>query len=255
MNREKLESLLIDYIDDNLQEEDRHFVEAELRTNPSVREAYEQLRQVIQAMDESETLEPSTQAKVAFEEAVQQEVLNGKKTFLLQPFFYRAAAALLLVVTGIGIGYWLSQQQKLEAEALAVRKETEEKRQLIFSRLDNPYSPSERILGIQATDQPTLPDDEILAALIRTMNEDPNANVRLAALNALARFYEEPTVRKALIASLGLQADPVVQIALIQLMVQIKEKDAIKMFQQIIEKDNVLPAVKDEAYAGVFKLS
>jgi hypothetical protein len=47
----------------------------------------------------------------------------------------------------------------------------------------------------------------------------------------------------------------VVQIALIQLMVQMKEKDAVKGLENIIEDSETMKAVKDEAYTGLLKLS
>ena len=98
-------------------------------------------------------------------------------------------------------------------------------------------------------------DDQIVRALTKTMNEDPNTNVRLVAMEALGKFHQQDYVRKALIASLAIQKDPVVQIALIRLMVEIKEKEAMKELQRITNDEEVLPAVKDEAHAGILKLS
>jgi hypothetical protein len=87
------------------------------------------------------------------------------------------------------------------------------------------------------------------------MNEDPNTNVRLAALDALSKFYDEPIVRKALIEGLSIQKDPVVQIALIQLMVKIKEKGIVTDLQKIVDDEKTMEAVKDEAYTGLLELS
>jgi HEAT repeat protein len=98
-------------------------------------------------------------------------------------------------------------------------------------------------------------DDEILKALIQTLNTDPNMNVRLVALEGLTKFYEEPIVKKALVESLAKQTDPTIQIALIQVLVQMKEKSAIKPFEQIIENNESLPAVKDEAQMGILVLT
>ena len=98
-------------------------------------------------------------------------------------------------------------------------------------------------------------DDQIVLALTKTMNEDPNTNVRLVALEALGKFHQQDYIRKALIASLATQKDPIVQIALIRLMVQIKEKEAMKELQRITNDEESLPAVKDEAHAGILKLS
>jgi HEAT repeat protein len=95
----------------------------------------------------------------------------------------------------------------------------------------------------------------VVTALVRTMNEDPNTNVRMAALDALSKFYEEPAVRKALIRSLEKQKDPIVQIALIQLLVRMKEKGVVNDLKRIVDDNEVLTPVKDEAYTGILKLS
>ena len=87
------------------------------------------------------------------------------------------------------------------------------------------------------------------------MNEDPNTNVRMAALEALGKFHNQPHVRKALVASLNTQKDPVVQIALIRLMVEMKEKDITKELERISTDEETLQAVKDEAQAGILRLS
>jgi hypothetical protein len=71
----------------------------------------------------------------------------------------------------------------------------------------------------------------------------------------LSKFYEDPIVRKALIEGLAFQKDPVVQIALIQLMVKIKEKSIVTDLRKIVEDEETMKAVKDEAYTGLLELS
>jgi HEAT repeat protein len=86
------------------------------------------------------------------------------------------------------------------------------------------------------------------------MDTDENANVRLAAIDALRKFADEEKVRTALIESLATQEKPVVQIALINLMVQLKEERAKKAFQQIIDDEASISVVKDEASYGIYRL-
>jgi hypothetical protein len=79
--------------------------------------------------------------------------------------------------------------------------------------------------------------------------------VRLAALEALGKFHQHAHVRKALIESLTRQKDPVVQISLIRLMVEMKEKSVINELEKMTKDKENIRAVKDEAYAGMLKLS
>jgi HEAT repeat protein len=136
-----------------------------------------------------------------------------------------------------------------------VRKEIEATRKLVFNLLQNDLSPSQRIMGVKAAYEAEQKDDAIVNALIKVMNEDPNVNVRLSAMEALSKFSNEIIVRKALIESLHKQTDPVMQIALIQVLVQLKEKEAVQSLKEIIESEVVPESVKDEAYGGIIKLN
>jgi hypothetical protein len=260
IERNKLESLLIDYIDGQLNAADQQLVEQELVQNVEAQKQYKQLVEVMQAMDKTESLTPSTKVKAAFDQMLQAEINTERKTktVFFSPAWYQVAAGVALLVVGGGIGYWISQQNRQNEELMALKKEMEFTRQLVFEQLNDEQSATQRMLAVKAafeSVQPNRPDDEIVDALVTTMNHDGNSNVRLAAIDALSRFAEEERVRKALIQSLGLQTDPVVQIALIQLLVQLKEKGAMNSFQQIIDDEQSLPAVKDEAHVGIFKLS
>ncbi len=255
MEKDKLESVLIDYIDGQLNETDQKRVEELLREDMNAKKLYDQLRVVVQAMNDSKDIEPSSRIAQQFDTFLQGEIKKNNQTKVIPlTWFYRVAAAVALIVVGGGIGYWISLQQRNADELEAMKRELEMTRQLVMSRLNDEQSASQRILGVQAAYTVEETDHEILNALIKVMNEDPNSNVRLAAIEALGKFNSDK-VRKALVASLSLQTDPVVQIALIQLMVQMKEKGAVKSLEQIIEDDKTLPAVKDEAYSGIFKLT
>jgi len=257
MEREKLESLLIDYIDGKLNSVDVKLVEQELSENKDSLQLYEQLREVIDVMDKSTMYDVPASLHKSFQKVLAEETKSAAptKTIFFQPSFYRVAAAVLLLVLGGGIGFWISRYQAQQAELQALKKQMDETKEQVMAMLDNRYSPSQRIQGVNVAMTIKKSDDEVVLALTKAMNEDPNTNVRLAALDALSKFHGEPHVRKILIESLSTQKDPVVQIALIQLLVTIKEKDVVKDLERIIEDDATIKAVKDEAYTGIMKLS
>ena len=258
MDKEKLESMLIDYIDCKLTEADKAIVERELAQSKEVNQLSEQLREVMNAMEKSERLEPGARLRDSFNKLLKDEIAKQKSSrtiSLFQPTVYRMAAGLVLVMAGIGIGYWVNKNQQREDELLALKKEIQTTKQMMLVMMDNQQSASQRIQGVNVALKNDKADDEVVRALSKMMNEDPNTNVRLAALDALSKFREEPLVRKELIQSLSMQKDPVVQIALIQLMVRMKEKGAAKDLERIIDDNETMKAVKDEAYSGLLKLS
>ena len=137
---------------------------------------------------------------------------------------------------------------------MALKAEMEATRKLVLSTLNN-ESASSRIKAVNYTTELSTYDDGIVQALIETLNNDKNANVRLAAMQALAQFSDEQQVREALVASLKIQDKPVVQIALINLLVRIKEQNAIEPLRQIIRDEKIIKVVRDEANYGLLKLS
>jgi hypothetical protein len=264
MEKEKLEGLIIDYIDNRLNTADRHTVEQELAANPDARRLYEELREVIQVMERSDALEPSVKLKQGFDDMLRKEGGAGRRSNMIffSPSFYRVAAAVALLILGAGAGFWISkynaQQEalaQLEREMQATRKQLEDTKQLMLGMLDNELSASQRIRGVNVALEFDKADDDIVRALFNTMQNDPNTNVRLAALDALARFQGDAGVRKRLVTSLSIQKDPMVQIKLIQLLVEMKESGVVNDLKKIVDDEGTMKAVKDEAYSGILKLS
>jgi anti-sigma factor RsiW len=261
MEKERLEGLLIDYIDNKLNTVDRQAVEQELVRNPDAYKLYEELKEVMHVMDRSARLEPSQKLKNGFENILQSEIAANRqtKTISFQPAFYRVAAAVALLVIGGGIGFFISKQNDKRLEEIAQQmKENQllmEQTREMMAMMTNDQSASQRIQGVNVAMQLEKPADEIVKALVKTMNEDPSSNVRLAALDALSKFIGEEGVRKELIGSLSKQKDPVVQIALIQLMVKMKEKGVVNDLKRIVDDAKTMQAVKDEAYSGILRLS
>jgi len=257
MDKETLESRIIDYIDGKGTEQERAIIESELAHNKKSYALYEELREVINTIDKAKPLEPSGKLKMEFEKVLQNEIAAQKKTktIFFSPVFYRAAAAVLLVMAGVAIGNWINDNQQHEKELAELKQQVDENRRVMMAMLENQQSASQRITGLSVAYEMDKPDDEIVGVLVKTMNEDPNSNVRLAAMDALGKFINEATVRNALIQSLSSQKDPVVQIALIQLLVKMKEKSVVKQLEKMTQDASTMKAVKDEAYSGILKLS
>lgn len=256
MDKEKLEGLLIDYIDGKLNSVDKHFVEQELLKNPKSFQLYEQLKEVIQMMNRKVPVEPSANLRESFDLLLATEIKNSPKGKLvaLSPWWYRIAAAIAFLVVGLSLGFWISAYNQRKADIARSKAEKERTLQLV-SRIEDKESAGQRILGVRAAVEINQVNTDILKALIRSLNEDPNVNVRMASLEALRKFYREPLVRKSLIESLEKQTDPVIQIALIQILVEMKEKGAVKPLQEILKGEELIPAVKDEAEMGILVLS
>lgn len=136
----------------------------------------------------------------------------------------------------------------------AIDEENSIRKNMLFAKLNNMESPSQRLTAASQLYHLKDGDTDIVDALVKTMNNDPSTNVRLAALDALSRFYREGYVKKKLVASLGKQTDPMVQIGLIELLTKMKERSILKQLDKMVNDGNTMQAVKDQAYTSIFTL-
>ena len=115
-------------------------------------------------------------------------------------------------------------------------------------------SPSERLHGISIGAKVEQPGDRVLQSLLQTLNNDPNVKVRLAAVDALYLFRNKTQVRQGLIESLRGQTSPLVQIALIDLLTEIREEKSIDALKLLIQENNLNLNVKERAETGLRQL-
>ncbi|WP_062543569.1 HEAT repeat domain-containing protein [Rufibacter tibetensis] len=92
---------------------------------------------------------------------------------------------------------------------------------------------------------------KVIKLLVKTMNQDGNLNVRLAACEALYEFRDHKEVRKAFIQALGTQTEPLMQLTLIEMVVKLKEAAAVSQLEMLMHKKDLLPIVKYKAQEGL----
>jgi HEAT repeat protein len=115
-------------------------------------------------------------------------------------------------------------------------------------------SATERMKAVQFARELAAPDGAVLNALVRTVNDDPNVNVRLLAVEALALYTDHPEVREALVQAIVRQDSPLVQLALADVMLALNEKRAVEPIRRLIASPRVDYAVKSRLEAAVRQL-
>jgi HEAT repeat protein len=167
----------------------------------------------------------------------------------------------LLIVAGLGLGHWLGGPVGTAAaggadkqELAALTTQVSEMREMMMkSLLQNP-SASERIKGISYTSEITKVDKSVIEALLTTLNDDPNVNVRLMTLEALTHYASNPAVRAGLVESIGQQESPLVQAAMADVMLNLQEKNAIKPLRKLLQQKNLNALVRDKVEAAIARL-
>jgi hypothetical protein len=172
------------------------------------------------------------------------------------------AVAVVLFAAGLLLGPALRKQERRSVAAggtndpalAQLREEVSNMKEMVTLALLRQTSPSERLRGVNWSSQLEQPAREVLDALLRALDSDPNVNVRLAAVDALQQFASDTTVRKGLLRSLAEQRSPLVQVELINLMVELKEKDSVPVLRELSQREELNPAVRERAEWGLQKL-
>jgi hypothetical protein len=152
----------------------------------------------------------------------------------------------LLAPTGAGAG--------ANTEISQLREQVERLRQLMAVSLLQEQSASARLRGVTYSNQMTQPDHEVQQALLHAVNHDSNVNVRLSAVDALAKFASSADVRRALVDSLPVQDSPLVEIALIDLLTQLEAREAVPALRKLAQQPDANESVRARAAAAAEKL-
>ena len=220
---------------------------------------------LLREIDEMKVPEPSGEMDRKFQAMLEE----AKKARFLEdrppdrrrsPFFEphpgllpRLAVALSLIVVGWFLGYQVTprpERARIDSLASEVR---EMKNTVMLAMLDN-SSAAERMKAVYFAQELSSPDEAVLNALARTVNDDPNVNVRLTAVEALALYADLPKVREALVQAIVRQESPLVQLALAEVMLALNEKRAVEPIRKIIASPLVDYSVKSKLEAAVRQL-
>ncbi|HUU05342.1 MAG TPA: HEAT repeat domain-containing protein [Patescibacteria group bacterium] len=166
----------------------------------------------------------------------------------------RLAAAVMVVAIGFGIGFMAGGNRESSGKFARLNQEVERLQQQVSLSLLNQPSASARLQGLSMTAHMEDPDPELLKMLLDMLDNDPSVNVRLSAIDALYLFADREQVRTALTASLSRQTSPLVQIALIDLMVSLKEKRAAAALKELLNDKQLIPEVRQRARSGISQI-
>lgn len=172
----------------------------------------------------------------------------------------RIAAGIALLLLGFAAGQLLSDSDYASNDQVAqLQEEVQQMKNILMN--GNTYrnvSAGERLAAVNSSALIPIREgqsgEQITDILIHVMNNDKTVNVRMAAAEALFRFKDEPKVRRALIASLNRQDEPLMQITLIDMLVELKAKDAVQEMEKMLVDADTRDVVKDQLRAGIAAL-
>ncbi len=256
MEHENFEILAIGYLRGELNEDEIRQLESLLEENGEYRATLKALESSWQGMDEFGTPTPSDDMDQQFFKFLGKEMEGtehkGKVSQILGKFLDwvfrpQLAYAMLFLAIGLGGGYLLKQNgQEGTVPAVVttnVTDATEVRERLVLTLLEQP-SANKRLEGVSEANKIAQVDETVIYALLKTLNNDSNVNVRLAAIESLTNYVDNALVRQGLIQSIPNQESPIIQVTLANLMLALEEKKSIAPFKQLLQDKKLDTSVK-----------
>ena len=267
MTSEEIRSLIPQYLAGQLTAVEKDFFEGELKVNEELRQELEELRALWNELGTLPEEQPSPALRARFYQKLN-DVQYGRSRPVMGGFAWwkpglaglvrQVTIALAVFSLGLFAGRaTLGGHNTASSQEEVKRLDTEVQglRQTVALSLLERQSATSRLEGISWTSRVARPDPDLAGALLNVLDNDPNTNVRLAALDALGRFTDDAKVRKALVDAIPLQDSPLVQIALIDAMVHLRDNSAAKQLRKLSGDTDINSAVRQRAAWGLQKLT
>ena len=249
------------YLAGELTGSERTAFETELAGNPELRLEMAELRSLWEDLGLLPEAEPSPALRARFYQSLH-AITRGRQTAEAnRPWWLRfglwpqLAGAAALFLAGLYFGHVGWNTRKHDEELAQMRTQVQSLREMVALSLLDRQSAASRLQGVNWSSRVDRPDNELLSALLSALNQDPNVNVRLSSVDALARYAQDASVRRALLDSIARQDSPLVQIALIDTLVHLRERSAMSEFQRLAQAQDVNSAVRQRAHWALLRLS
>jgi HEAT repeat protein len=165
------------------------------------------------------------------------------------------AWSLALLLIGAYIGVRVSGANSRSEDFAAMHSDLANMRQLVALSMLQQQSANGRLEGVTWTRSERYLDPEVFSALLHTLRDDPSVDVRLAALDALSGHAGQPQVHNGVITALQGQQSPLVQVALIDLLLEWRDPQAVQQLQKLRQDPNLNPTVRQRAEWAISKLN
>ena len=275
MQCEEVRSQFADYVNDQMQEPVRSLVSEHLTVCETCRTEAGELKSLWQRLGSIPSAEPSPELESRFHimleaykhglnHAPAKNWWSGLNAWMsrwwpTQPVL-QFGFSLGLLILGVVIGRQVYSSSTVptitppNTEVAELRSELTQTRQMVALSLMQQQSASDRLRGVNWSYQLQQPGGEVITALLDTLMHDSNVNVRLATVDALRQFGDRPVVRRGVIEAMTRQESPMVQMALIDLAVDLHEKESIPSLRQLTEDRKINETVRERAQKGLAEL-
>jgi anti-sigma factor ChrR (cupin superfamily) len=286
MNCQRVQESFVDYQGGNLSAADSAAVREHLKTCLTCQREWAGLQETLLQLDRLPPEEPSARLRTNFYAMLDTHLRQAREPspFVLMRngldrFFehlvparpalqFAFSAALLVAGVLVGARYLQpaasapptadpatqSQLAATQSQLAAMQNKIDSMGQLVAYSLAQQQPASTRMQQIAATLARGDTDAKTLANLVSTLAFDPSTNVRLSALEALYAHADQPLVRQGVLVSLPRESSPLVQLAMIDFLTSLRDKQAAPAFEAITRDPAIDQAVRDAAQRALVQL-
>lgn len=247
--KENIEAKIIAFFEGELNASEKQALLQQKEQSEQAQQLFQEYAGLYAQLQHQHLAKPEKNLKADFEQLLQQEKRGIGRIRNL--YRYSIAASIIIF---LGVAVWTtisntSHVQEMNRELATLRQN--------MQNLLAEQSTSARIKAVNMSYELSLPDEDVLNALINTLQSDPSENVRSAAIDALSQFIQIEKVKQAFINTLAAQESEYLQIKIIQVLANIKAKEALPSFENILENAKASPLLKQEteqAKAHIIKI-
>lgn len=239
MDKERAIELWQDYLMGDLSSEAEKQLNDFLSANPEIKTEFAGLEDTWKLFDQVERPEPSSQMDARFyammasqgSQLQKENPLDRVVGWLLNGW----QVGLASLVVGLFIGWWLLPTQQQSQDIAKLTNEVSDMKTMMMLTLIEQPKAQDRIQAVNLSTELDGNDDRVIEALVSTLNMDENLNVRLSALESLSTFHKVPYVRRALVEAIASQDNPLMQVAIADVLVKIQAKNSVEELEKLKE--------------------
>jgi len=256
MNIDQYENRMILALEDDLSESEYNLLLKEIESNEELTSIWNNFKDLYEDMDSVPQEIPSENVKDRFYDWLEDESDNKtkvvdiaqkgvKKGPIIMWRKWASAAAVLVCVFGFWSMYENNKTVENTLADVSIQMET----------LMEQKSSTDRIKAIRVNYNPNAGgvDDKMIKVLIDVLNNDVSSNVRLAAVETLANYMNQSTVREALIKRLMEEEDGGVKLSIITSLGQQQDENLKSTLENIVNDDSQEKFVIDEAHMQLIR--
>ncbi len=252
-----IEERMIDYLDGVMDGQEKQDFELLLQEQPALLIELEALQNIDDHLDCLPVHQPSLDLEQRFNDLLESTIdpkthSSPKVVSIGKTPWKNIGIAASILLCGMLIGWFNYQEEELPGMASVKPDQSQLK---YVNDLMEAASPMKRIQGIYESGKLSDPDKSMIKLLGNTLKTDPSSNVRLAAAKALSDHIAHEEVRICLVEALAAEADASVKIELINILSNTRDKSIIDPLNQVIDNEDDLKFVKDEAQKGLLLIN